>query len=247
MKHALTLSFALLSACAVADEADESAGSSETGDTATTGEPAVVDDLDRSPVAHVCAPGEAASDAFADCVESFRPGDASFGHDMLPDVVLGPPRGGGKASGGLDVASLGCDGVITLHFDDPALVDGPGPDLIVFENAFDSGSSNFIEPARVLVSADGVDWRAFPCDPAQAVPRGCAGLTPVLSSPANGVDPTDPAVAGGDAFDLADVGLTRARYVRIVDVGLAHFGQDTWCGGAGGGFDLDAVAAVPRG
>ncbi len=52
----------------------------------------------------------------------------------------------------------------------------------------------------------------------------------------NEVDATDPAVAGGDAFDLADLGVTQARYVRITDrVDLT---------GTNGTFDLDAVAIV---
>jgi hypothetical protein len=52
------------------------------------------------------------------------------------------------------------------------------------------------------------------------------------------VDPTDPAVAGGDAFDLAEVGLPRARFVRIRDGGTSDYA------GVSGGFDLDAVAVV---
>lgn len=213
-----------------------------TGVEAETGE--VDDGLDRSPVEHVCEPGDAAGDLFADCVESFVPVDAGFGQDELPGIVLGPPVGGGEFNGSLDVLSLGCGGSITLFFDEPAIVDGPGPDLLVFENPFRVGDITFVEPARVLVSADGVDWRAFHCDPANVMPVGCAGLTPVLSAPGNGVAPNDPSVAGGDAFDLESVGLPVARYVRLIDVGVEHHGGYTWCGGASGGFDLDAVTAV---
>jgi hypothetical protein len=54
----------------------------------------------------------------------------------------------------------------------------------------------------------------------------------------------DPATAGGDVFDLADVGLAEARWVRLIDRTAEHYGSDTWCLGAAGGFDLDAVAAV---
>ena len=31
---------------------------------------------------------------------------------------------------------------------------------------------------------------------------------------------------------------------RLLDVGVAYWGARTWCGGGGGGFDLDAVAVV---
>ena len=54
------------------------------------------------------------------------------------------------------------------------------------------------------------------------------------------VDPTDPLVAGGDAFDLAEIGVAEARFVRITDSGYNALGY----GGETGGFDLDAVGAA---
>ncbi len=197
------------------------------------------------------APEAAARDPYADCVVAFDPAPpASFGHDALPDVVLGPPVGGGDGAGGTDVASLGCGGSIVLGFDGEGIVDGPGPDLIVFENPFaiGGGPETFVEPGEVSVSADGETFHTFPCVPSgdgTFPPEGCAGVTPVRAGPgAPGIDPTDPDAAGGDAFDLADVGLAAARFVRIEDRTFEHYGDDTWCGGAAGGFDLDAVAAV---
>lgn len=190
-------------------------------------------------VAFTCQPGAAPGDPFIDCIESFTPQSATFGQDHMPDVVLGPPVPGPPGMGSLDVLSLGCGGEVTLFFDDPGIADGPGPDFIVFENPLATGDTAFVEPARVLASADGVDWYAFPCDPAGAA-VGCAGVTPVTP----GADPTDWMRAGGDAFDLADVGLASARYVRLIDVGEAHYGHRLWCGSGSGGFDLDAIAAV---
>jgi hypothetical protein len=144
--------------------------------------------------------------------------------------------GGGDNYGSTDVVSLGDQGSIVLAFDDVTLVDGPGPDLLVFENAL----PGFSEPGLVAVSDDGQTWREWPCDPqdADGGDPGCAGVHPVLSNPQNGIGPTDPAVAGGDAFDLADLGVTSARYVRVRDSGFSHYGGTT------GGFDLDAIAAV---
>ena len=119
--------------------------------------------------------------------------------------------------------SLGDGGSVTLGFGASAIVDGPGPDFIVFENAFqvsgDPGSV-FAELATVEVSDDGQTWFTFPCT-ASAPPYGsCAGWHPVYANPdENAIDPLDPAVAGGDAFDLADAGLGIARFVRIRDVG----------------------------
>ncbi|XXF77298.1 cell surface protein [Myxococcaceae bacterium GXIMD 01537] len=174
---------------------------------------------------------------FAGRVVSFKPGAAAgFGQDAFPGVVLGPPRGGGSGSGSLDVLSLGKEGEIVLELTGLAVVDGPGADLLVFENPF----GNFAETGVVAVSDDGTTWHEFPCassDRAGGYP-GCAGVRPVYSNPDNGISPTDPAVAGGDAFDLAALGVTRARFVRIRDSGANGYG------GTSGGFDLDAVAVV---
>jgi hypothetical protein len=196
-----------------------------------------------------CGPGDPGAEPFAGGVADYAPsGSGGFGSERLPDVVLGPPQGGGTGAGSTDVCSLGCGGSIVVELGVRA-VDGPGPDLIVFENAFETGAGGvFAEPGEVSVSADGVEWRTFECvldgEPALA---GCAGVTPVLANPDNGLDPTDPAVAGGDAFDLADVGLPAARFVRILDRTGDYYGSTPWCTAPKGGFDLDAVSVVNGG
>ncbi|MFH1466306.1 MAG: cell surface protein [Pseudomonadota bacterium] len=189
-----------------------------------------------------CSPAPADSgvsrpEPFADRVVSFEPGDCSgFGQDSLPDVVLGPPQGAGERAGSLDVVSLGDGGVIVLALDDLGLVDGEGPDLLVFENAF----VGWPEPGFVAASADGERWAEWPCDPEDAEGGfpGCAGVHPVYADGEDGADPTDPATAGGDAFDLADLGLEQAWFVRVRDSGHNLCAADT------GGFDLDAIAVV---
>jgi hypothetical protein len=186
---------------------------------------------------------EQGADPFADEVVTFAPAlPATFGADQLPDVVLGAPAGGGEHAGSLDVASLGCGGSITLRFDGDPIVDRPGPDLIVFENAFVAGSVLFAEPAAVSVSDDGESFVAFPCDPVTLA--GCAGARPVLARPESCLDPTEPTVAGGDAFDLADVGLARASWVRLDDRSADHAVAAHWCDDDSAGFDLDAIAIV---
>lgn len=215
----------------------------EAGDTDAVGTEAAADGGDagvvETPIEGVCPQGDQ-DDPWADCIESFEPGpEAVFGHDALPEVVLGPPMPE-AAGGSLDVASLGCGGSITLAFDPPGIVDGPGDDLIIYENPFATGDTTFAEPARVQVSADGEDWRPFACVLTGAgdwPPQGCAGITPVTLA--------EGTAQGGDGFDLADVGLEHARYVRLVDVSAAYYGSDLWCSGEPGGFDLDAVEAVP--
>src|SRR5262249_12264002 len=130
--------------------------------------------------------------------------------------------------------------------------------LLVFENAFlPTGLTTlapFAEPAVVEVSGDGSDWHAFPCD-LTAAPYypGCAGVYPVF---ANADDPSAPsplvpsttpiadlvgvpARRGGHAFDLADVGLLAARFVRITASPTTASGLQGFSG-----FDLDALAAV---
>jgi hypothetical protein len=125
----------------------------------------------------------------------------------------------------------------------------------------------FADPGRVSVSQDGVTWYEFPCslttNPALGIfYPGCAGVYPVLSNandpstphasiPTAGsigdligqplFPPPAPGGAGGDSFDLADLGLHWARYVRIVD---PNFPTGDPYGPNNGGFDLDAVAAI---
>jgi hypothetical protein len=181
---------------------------------------------------------------YAVAVAALRLGEGGGrGQDRLPDVVLGPPRGAGLRMGSTDTLSLGRGGSITVELGVP-VVDGPGVDLLVFENPFLVGGNPrtpYAEPAIVEVSDDGVTWHAFPCahEDYPTLP-GCAGVRPVLANADDpSIDPRDPEAAGGDAFDLATVGVARARLVRITDVGGGR------ADGAGtDGFDLDAVAVV---
>ncbi|HXH28981.1 MAG TPA: hypothetical protein VNL37_08045, partial [Candidatus Polarisedimenticolia bacterium] len=118
------------------------------------------------------------------------------------------------------------------------------------------------EPGIVAASEDGVDFRTFPYD-AQALAqvttlctdgtlidrlRGLMGLTPSFTG--NYTIPDDPAVFdpaapggisghGGDAFDLATVGLTRARFLRITDSN-----QAVGLPGSADGLDLDGAVAL---
>ncbi len=201
-------------------------------------------------IASVVAPHKtSAQDAFADAVAAYAPGvNGGFNAANLPNIVLGPPHGSGAMQGSFDVLALGIGGAIVLRFDAPVICDGPGGDFTVFENAFHSGSPAgpvFAEYGYVAVSQDGEHFTEFPYDASTHV--GLAGQTPVLSNPDNDIDPLDPTMSGGDAFDLAAVGLAWAAYVRITDVGGAiadpgDLPQFTVAPNAG--FDLDAIAAV---
>ncbi|MDA1016623.1 MAG: cell surface protein [Planctomycetota bacterium] len=180
---------------------------------------------------------------FADRVVMFRPGPGGGkGKDDIDKLVLGPPQGAGKLQAGQHVVSLGRGGVIVLEFVDNEIFDGEGADFIVFENPFlrapgDNPNEGFFELAKVEVSSDGENWIEFPYD--TATRKGCAGHRPVLANAKeNKISPTDPEKAGGDPFDLKDVGLKMIRFVRISDV-LGYGGADDTSG-----FDLDAGAGV---
>lgn len=188
---------------------------------------------------------EIGASPFVSQVVSYVVGDyGGANQSKLPGIVTGAPQGGGAMAGGMDTYSLGGKGSIIVAFNNCWIADGDGTDFIVFENAFYAGGNPdapYSEPAVVGVSMDGVTFTDFPCDLSQS-PKypGCAGTHPVLSNTENGVDPTDPAVAGGDPFDLATINIKTARFIRIVDQGLSPIV------GANGvnGFDLDAIAIV---
>jgi hypothetical protein len=234
------------SASSGSDESDESesssaSGASESGGAELGGEDqggAAQGGLDQGG-AGATAP-EPCSGFASEVVDvSYGPG-AGFGQARMPHIVFGSPNGAGVSAGSLDVVSLGNGGQITLGFSDQRIIDGDGPDFIVFENAFFAGgqeSAVFAELATVEVSVDGETWFAFPCT-ATAAPFGsCAGWHPVFANTSDPtIDPQDPSEAGGDAFDLAELGLSEARFVRITDRADIT--------GLNGSFDLDAVALV---
>lgn len=180
-----------------------------------------------------CAPD---GDPFADKVVSYELGEGSgFGQEAIEEHVLGAPHGGGNA-GSLHVVSLGRGGHIILEFTDQLAQDGPGPDLLIFENPF----TNWYETGIVAVSQDGEEWAEWSCDAQndEGMFPGCAGVELVWTHPDNQLEPTDLNEAGGDPFDLATLGLDWVRFVRITDSGLNTYDGET------GGFDLDAIAVI---
>lgn len=193
------------------------------------------------------------------------------GTQYLPGVVVGPPSGSGLFQGGLDAFSLGFGGSIVVRFDDARIANGPGDDFTVFENAFMAFNGAtltierpFADPGIVSVSQDGTAWHTFACQLATNPALGifypdCAGVYPVLSNGGSPhvafqtqgaigalvgaplIPPPVPGGAGGDSFDLSDVGLSWARYVRIQD---PNFPTGDPYGPNNAGVDLDAVGAI---
>jgi len=185
---------------------------------------------------------------FAKTVTSVVPGPWAASD---PTRMLGAPKGLGANMGSTDTYTLGVGGQVVLELDARA-VDGPGTDLVVYENPFvvlGSFFDTWVELCTVEVSTTGFDWIAFPTqylgpqgpfNPLIGLPnwwfRGFAGVsTFAASSEPGGTSPLDIVHGGGDAFDLADlagdplvaaglVDLQNIRYVRLTDV---QAGQET--------------------
>ncbi len=199
------------------------------------------------------------------------PGASGTGYGD-PTRAANGVRGGGASNGSLDVYSLdfqvGVHDTLTLGWsDDGAVRNGPGDDLAVFENPFNTAQGPFMDLMIVEVSRDGTTWRALAHDYATADEtayvrdvvawHGFAGRSPVfLHAETNPVDPFDRVAAGGDGFDLDDVvgddaeavaiRASGIRYVRLVtapsrinpDTGAAYV-RDEFANGA----DIDGVWA----
>lgn len=164
-----------------------------------------------------------------------------------------PEKALGKATDDVyDIVCLGDGGQITLTFSG-GIGDGPGNDLVVFENAV---TDTFLELAYVEASSDGLNFFRFPNDSLTAEPVG----------PFGPVDPTN--VDGlaskyrcgfGTGFDLEvlrgvslQLDVNNVRYVRIIDIigdgsyidtsGDVIYDPHLTSGVAGAaGFDLDAI------
>lgn len=186
-------------------------------------------------------------------------GNASFGS---ADNALGP-----AACNVYEVVSLGDGGELTLTFDLP-IRDGPGDDLVVFENGFASGGFVYAELAFIEVSSDGLTFARFPAVSLTATPVPTYDL----------LDPTDIFyLAGkhpggnqspcyGTGFDLSwlredpavvrgEVNLDEIRFVKVVDVvgegsRLDSQGNPIYdpypTAFSSGGFDLQAVGVRNR-
>jgi len=215
-----------------------------------------------------------------DTVVEFTPGTgAGFGALFFPQNVLTGPDGGlnppnEPSDSESNLLSLGNGGSILLEWSGDVIIDGPGADFTVFENTLltiDTGipfiEAGIIEVGQTPDSMVRIPYRFIPPNGWEAstpylIPffesnyEGLAGTRPTLVNPTNGIDPADPTQSGGNAFDLATVGLAWARYVRIIDPGTP--GQPGALTGMNGlaiydtqlspnGFDLDTAIAIHSG
>lgn len=126
------------------------------------------------------------------------------------------------------VLSLGHGGELVLAVKGGAILDEPGFDFSVFENAFRIAGTNkiFQEFGSIGVSESPEEsaYRWYACDPKAAVVLGCVGAVPTNE--------------GGDQFDLAELGVRRARYIWIKDLEINKNFPSQW---PTEGVDLDAL------
>ena len=215
-----------------------------------------------------------AVDCFPDRVALYAPGPVASPppfNSWQPGIVLGPPGNTNPTNGTLTVVALGRGGSIVVEFTDNVVVDGPGPDFIVFENPFFCTAapatpadpwSSFAEPGIVEASEDGVVFHAFPYDTAAlaqvisicsdraviAALRGLAGLTPSFTG--DWTVPDDPDVFDGAAPGGVSGHGGDAFDLQAVGLTRARFLRFTDVilalapPGATEALDLDAVVAL---
>jgi hypothetical protein len=267
---------------------DDDSGSADADDTHWGGDDSIDDAQDDSdnPVDDDDDDTSIPRHSFIAEVIDYEIGESGgYGEEYLPDSVIGPPAGAGADEGNNDpeqVFSLGHGGSITLRMSAP-IADCNGPDFTIFENPFRLGGNDnmvFIEAAFVEASENGIDFTRFPNDydasggdgNPQAFPgnfHGFAGLNPVFAgpdpdgdgNPSDAIDPGDPSMSGGDLFDLADVGLATAQFIRIIDTGsivrapgtesydddgtlIEDQGNLAPLSGNKDGFDIDAIVVL---
>lgn len=168
------------------------------------------------------------------------------------DVVFG------DSGNPFPVVSLGDGGSATITFASP-ISDIPGPDLAVFENAF---NSSFLELAHVEVSSDGANFFRFPSISLTQTTTQIPGFGALDSTNLFNLAGKAPG-GSGTPFDLAQLrhhapmlDIHRITHVRIIDVvgslSILHRSLDSLGNAINdpypsdhefGGFDLDAVGA----
>ena len=187
-----------------------------------------------------------------DTVITYQPGsrdDSLKNNPYYPQNIMGiPSRKASKtlpANSREDIEAIGLSGEIIVGFNERVLLNGPGADFIIFENAFVNPVNNgiFAEPAIISVSKDGINFIEFPYD--KTTLKGLAGLTPTYGDK----DPFNPDISGGDAFDLDDLGLDFIKFIKIKDTTLIVAGlpksHKYWNPEfLLSGFDLDAIVGL---
>ena len=181
----------------------------------------------EDPVSEAVCPSKLPPDGvfIADTVVD-APGQTGSGFGDSQKAVNGV-CGGGATAGSTDVFSLASTGEaasMTLEWAGRRVYNGAGNDFIVFENPFAYTESGdvFIEALVVEVSEDGQSWCSFDPDylftpetdysPQTSHWANFAGVHPTLynqdNSSLSAEELFDPALSGGDHFDLENLSAT---------------------------------------
>jgi hypothetical protein len=132
-----------------------------------------------------------------------------------------------------NLLSFGNGGSIVYEIEGGTITDQDGPDFVIYG---DSGFTGGIKTAKVEVAEEDTPsaYIEFPCDSVIPPFKGCAGIHQVNSSKSS-----DIILAGGDAYDLARIGVKRAKFIRITDTGDNKSQMPET-----DGFNLDSIALV---
>jgi hypothetical protein len=154
---------------------------------------------------------------------------ASGPPDLIDDGRLQPEELRGS------YLPLGHGGTIVYEIKGGELIDRDGPEFVIYG---DSVFTDAVETAKVEVAMedDPSSYEEFPCDSVNSPFMSCAGVHPVNTGRAK-----DPLLIGGDAFDLAKIGVRRARFIKITDTGDNKNSSDF---SFSAGFDLDSIALI---
>jgi len=157
-----------------------------------------------------------------------------------------PEKALGKAEGlSGEIVCLGNGGEITLVFE-KAIINGEGADFATFENAF---TNTFLELSWVEASKDGIHFFRFPNYSLTSEPVSAFGdvdpehITGYCSKYRQGF---------GTPFDLQEIGLDTAKYIKIIDIIGDSSAFDTdgnviydpYPTTGSGGVDIDAIAVI---
>lgn len=189
------------------------------------------------------------SQIFIDTVFSFTPGTIQFGGqspEYYPNNIFNAPSINATKyiaeTRPEEILSIGLNGEIVVGLTNNLIIDKEGDDFTVFENTFINQFNEVIyaEPAIISVSKDGINYIEFPYDILTL--DGLAGTKPTIGSN----NPFNPLKSGGNAFDLAKIGIDSVRYIKIKDIteqilnNPEHPNYDPTLSG----FDLDAIAII---
>lgn len=142
---------------------------------------------------------------------------------LSPEVILGPPDAGWdpleEYVGFTDFEQVSTDipGYVTIGFGGKMLQDISGNEIIVHLYDWHLGD-NYVESFEVLASVDNSNWESLG-----------------IATPSEG---NEPHVRASVSFDLADMGLDYAYYIKIKNIRnepLTHEGPD-----------IDAIEYIPE-